>query len=92
MRDLTFENKWEEIVDMLEVRLNAFGVASQEKILATRGLRNEELLKTCEMYDTSTNQWQLVASLNDPRYYGSMVRLKVKLYILGEGMKEAKLN
>ncbi|PFX13854.1 hypothetical protein AWC38_SpisGene22030 [Stylophora pistillata] len=37
--DLTLETKWEEIIDLLEVGLNAFGVASQEKILAARGLR-----------------------------------------------------
>ena len=40
-------------------------------------------LKTCEMYNTSTNEWQLIGSLNTPRTCGSMVCLKGTLYVLG---------
>ena len=81
----TVENKWEEIVDMHEGRSCAFGVATENKIFVTGGLRNGTKLKTCEIYNISTNEWQLVANLNVPRCYGSMVCLNGKLYALGGG-------
>ena len=79
----TVENEWERIADMLEERSDAFGVASQEKILVAGGNGSRERLETCEMYNTLTNEWQLVANLNVPRCYGSMVCLNGKLYVLG---------
>ena len=79
----TVENKWEEIADMHEGRMHAFGVATENKIFVAGGLRSGTKLKTCEMYNTSTNEWQLVANLNVPRFCGSMVCLNGKLYVLG---------
>ena len=79
----TVENKWEEIADMHEGRIHAFGVATENKIFVAGGLRSGTKLKTCEMYNTSTNEWQLVANLNVPRSCGSMVCLNGKLYVLG---------
>ena len=79
----TVKNEWERIADMLEERSDAFGVASQEKILVAGGNGSRERLETCEMYNTLTNEWQLVANLNVPRCYGSMVCLNGKLYVLG---------
>ena len=79
----TVKNKWEEIADMQEGRSCAFGVATENKIFVTGGLRNGTRLKTCEIYNISTNEWQLVANLNVPRCYGSMVCLNGKLYVLG---------
>ena len=79
----TVENKWEEIVDMHEGRNDAFGVAAENKIFVAGVLRNGKKLKTCEIYNISTNEWQLVAKLNVPRCYGSMVCLNGKLYVLG---------
>ena len=79
----TVENKWEEIADMQEGRSCAFGVATENKIFVTGGLRDRTRLKTCEIYIISTNEWQLVANLNVPRCYGSMVCLNGKLYVLG---------
>ena len=81
----TVENKWEEIADMHEGRSCAFGVATENKIFVTGGLRDRTRLKTCEIYIISTNEWQLVANLNVPRCYGSMVCLNGKLYVLGGG-------
>ena len=81
----TVENKWEEIADMQEGRSCAFGVATENKIFVTGGLRDRTRLKTCEIYIISTNEWQLVANLNVPRCYGSMVCLNGKLYVLGGG-------
>ena len=81
----TVENKWEEIADMHEGRMHAFGVATENKIFVAGGLRDGKKLKTCEIYNISTNEWQLVAKLNVPRCYGSMVCLNGKLYVLGGG-------
>ena len=81
----TVKNKWEEIADMHEGRMHAFGVATENKIFVAGGLCNGKKLKTCEIYNISTNAWQLVAKLNVPRCYGSMVCLNGKLYVLGGG-------
>jgi len=40
-------------------------------------------LETCEMFNISTNEWQLIGSLKVPRVDGSMVCLKGTLYVLG---------
>lgn len=68
---------------MLEGRSQAFGVASQEKIFFAGEISGRGRLQTCEMYKTSTNEWQRIANLNVPRYDGSMVCLNGKLYLLG---------
>ena len=73
------ENKWEEIADMQEKRVGAFGVASQVKIFVAGG----GLSITCEMYNISTNEWQFIGSLNVNRSGGSMVCVKGTLYVLG---------
>ena len=45
------------------------------------------------MYTTSTNEWQCIANLNVPRYNGSMVCLKGKLYVLGgRNRKQTELS
>ena len=75
---------------MQEKRGCTFGVATEGKIFLAGGLYEDldgELfcVKTCEMYNISTNEWQLIGSLNVPRDYGSMVCLKGTLYVLGGG-------
>ena len=40
-------------------------------------------MKTCEMYNISTNEWQSIGSLNVDRQCGSMVCVKGTLYVLG---------
>ena len=67
---------------MQQERRYAFGVATEGKIFLAAGYF-EELRKTCEMYNISTNEWQLIGSLNVPRDDGSMVCLKGTLYVLG---------
>ena len=52
----------------------AGGIIEEEDILG---------LKTCEMYNICTNEWQLIGSLNVPRTDGRMVCLKGSLYVLG---------
>ena len=62
-------------------------MATEGKIVLAGGRRPGrgigEYLNTCEMYNISTNEWQLIGSLQLPRVYGSMVCLKGTLYVLG---------
>ena len=62
----------------------AFGVATQGKIFvaAGKGRRNKHL-KSCEVYNISTNEWQFIGSLNVPRWWGSMVCVNGTLHVLG---------
>ena len=86
------EKKWEVITDMQQARCGAFGVASQEKIFVAGGADEEgTVLKTCEVYNVSTNEWQLIANLNVYRTHGSMVCLGGTLYVLG-GFDQTKKN
>ena len=84
----TVKNKWEEIANMRQERVDSFGVATDGKIFLAGGEQTgretkTSRLKTCEMYNTSTNEWQLIGSLNVYRECGSMVCLKGTLYVLG---------
>ena len=83
----TVENKWEEIANMQQQRVGSFGAATEGKIFLAGGGKPGEgfkkCLETCEMYNISTSEWQLIGSLNVPRAYGSMVCLNGSLYVLG---------
>ena len=84
----TVKNKWEEIANLQQERVDSFGVATEGKIFLAGGRHTgrgllTSWLKTCEVYNTSTNEWQLIGSLNFPRAGGSMVCLKGTLYVLG---------
>ena len=80
----TVENKWEEIANMQEKKENAFGVATEGKIFVAGGMQDWRWsLKTCEMFNVSTSEWQFIGSLTVYRAYGSMVCLKGTLYVLG---------
>ena len=87
----TVEKKWEEIADMQEERGGPFGVATREKIFVAGGMKRRTKLNTSEIYDVSTNEWQLFQCLNVPRYYGCMVQLNGNLYVLG-GMNKDNQN
>ena len=86
----TVHNKWEEIADMQQERSCAFGVATQGKIFVAGGQGNGFLdsLETCEVYNISTNEWQLFGNLNVPRLWGSMVCVNGTLYVLGGSRNE----
>ena len=80
----TVGNKWEEIANMQQQKWCAFGAASEGKIFLAGGIQERMWSTTCEMYNISSNKWQLIGSLNDDlRAFGSMVCLKGTLYVLG---------
>ena len=76
----TVENKWETIADMQQERKFAFGATTSGKIFVAGG-RPSPLL--CEMYNISTNEWQVIGRMNDEHSCGSMVCLKGTPYVLG---------
>ena len=88
----TIQSKWEEITPMREGRAGAFGVAFQGQIFVAGGRggkgRMEKQLKSCVVYSISTNEWQLIGSLNVPRLWGSMVCVNGTLYVLGGSQKQ----
>lgn len=91
--DIT-ELKWEKIADMQQGRYSAFGEAHHGKIFIAGGRQHSDHhLKSCEVYDVVTNEWQFIASLNLPRSDGSMVCYLGTMYVLGgmstEGMSRA---
>ena len=84
------ESIWEEVAAMNEARHSAFGAAMNGKIYIAGGLHKNgqicSVLKTCEVYNPSTDEWQLIPSLNAPRHSASMVSFKGALYVVG-GLK-----
>ena len=88
----TVETKWEEITEMQQERGYAFGVAIQGKIFVAGGIEGTKVLKTCELYTASTNEWQFIASLNTPRCLGSMVCLNGTIYVLGGSFISPKVS
>ncbi|XP_022810245.1 kelch-like protein 2 [Stylophora pistillata] len=87
--DIT-KKKWEEITEMQQARGGAFGMATQGNIFVPGGADEENtVLKTCEVYNVATNEWQLFANLNVYRTHGSMVCLGEILYVLG-GLDQTK--
>ena len=81
----TVGNKLEEIASMQQARGCAFGVATEGKTFVAGGRMDDSdsCLKTCEMFNISTNEWQLIGSLKVPREGGTMMCLKGTLYVLG---------
>ena len=89
------ENVWEELAPMINARHNAFGAAMNGKIYVAGGIKKENgffpaVLSTCEVYNPSTNEWQILPSLNKPRHSASMVCFKGALYVVGGSKSPSK--
>ena len=82
---------WEEIAAMNEARYDAFGAAMNGKIYIAGGIKENEgfftLLKSCEVYDPSTNEWQVMSNLKVCRQAANMVCFQEALYVVG-GFKD----
>ncbi|XP_015769449.1 PREDICTED: kelch-like protein 2 [Acropora digitifera] len=74
----TLQNKWEKLADMKEKKRHPFGVASHGKIFVA-----ENFSRSCEVYSIDTNEWQLIANLNDASYWRTMVCVNGTLYTVG---------
>ena len=72
------------IANLEKARVYACGVATEGKIFIAGGREDcESCLKTYEMHNISTNEWQFIASLNVLREHCRMICLKGTLYVLG---------
>ena len=84
------EVELEEVAPLNEARYDAFGAAMNGKIYVAGGKKELYVdysdLASCEVYDPSTDEWQMMPNLNVPRYSASMVCFKGALYVVG-GMK-----
>ncbi|XP_068684091.1 kelch-like protein 3 [Montipora foliosa] len=78
---------WEEVAAMNEARVNAFGAAMNGKIYIAGGMNKNEVLKSCEVYDPSTDEWQVMSNLKVYRQAASMVCVQEALYVVG-GFKD----
>ena len=75
---------WDRITEMKKPRKGACGTAAHGKIFIAGGLvRGGCYCVSCEVYNIEADEWQLIASLNSPRIFGSMVYLKGILYVVG---------
>ncbi|XP_068684109.1 kelch-like protein 3 [Montipora foliosa] len=63
---------WEEVAAMNEARCRAFGAAMNGKIYIAGGINTNEVLKSCEVYDPSTDEWQVMSNLNVCRQAANM--------------------
>ena len=77
------DHGWEEVAPINQARYNAFGAAMNDKVYIAGGCQGQEALKTCEVYNPLTDEWQLMPSLKVPRMSASMVCHKGRLYALG---------
>ncbi|XP_068729469.1 kelch-like protein 3 [Montipora capricornis] len=82
---------WEEVAAMNEARYDAFGAAMNGKIYIAGGMkkieRHHTVLKSCEVYDPSTNEWQVISSLKVCRQSANMACIQEALYVVG-GFKD----
>ena len=83
-------NEWREIAPLKEPRIDACGVSKNGQMIFIAGgygLRPgwcwPGWLKSCEVYNIATNEWQFIASLTVPRVCAQMVLIDGTLYVLG---------
>ena len=78
------ENKWEKLADLNLTRYDALGVGTQEKIYVAGGwLYFDEITNTCEVYNRSTDEWNLMCRLTVSRPFGNLVLVGNSLYAVG---------
>ena len=82
---------WEKVAAMNEARYKSFGAAMNGKIYIAGGKNANEghcaVLKSCEVYDPSSNEWQVMSSLKVCRQAANMVCVQEALYVVG-GFKD----
>ena len=82
---------WEEVAAMNVARWSAFGATMNGKIYVAGGINENEghltILKSCEVYDPSTDEWQVISNLKVCRQAASMVCVQEALYVVG-GFKD----
>ena len=71
-----------------EARCLAFGTAVKETSFIAGGIGSAgNVLQTCEVYNTLTNEWQFMVSMRVPRLMGSMVYVAENIFVLSGSSK-----
>ena len=89
--------KFEKVAEMKEARYGAYGAAARGKIFVTGGTGTSShdsgtsyfWRRTCEVYNESSDEWQVIAGLEIPHWFSlagvlSMTCVDGKLYAVGE--------
>ena len=79
-------NEWKEIAPMNKARADACGVCKNGKMIFIAGgnTRRPNWLRSCEVYNIATNEWQFIANLMVLRFCEKMVLIDGTLYVLGD--------
>ena len=86
------DHEWEEVAPINHARYNAFGAAMNGKVYIAGGHHGQAaVLRTCEVYNPLTNEWQLMPSLKVSRVSASMVCHGGRLYVLGGVKKSSRV-
>ncbi|KAL9952747.1 hypothetical protein ACROYT_G040041 [Oculina patagonica] len=85
--------KWEKLANLQEARQRAYGTASREKVFVTGGWSEAGVtpdgdmayptLQPCEVFNESTNEWQIIASLKWS-HFRSMMCVDEKVYVVDD--------
>lgn len=79
----TEENKWQSIANLQEARCHASGVGREEKVFVVGGLGTFfNVLKSCEVYNVTADEWHFIASLRIPRCTVNMMLVDESLCVL----------
>lgn len=71
-----YSQQWQYITPMKQARFKHHGIQLRDgRILIVGGRTNTSVLRSCELYDPSTNTWQDAAPLNVPRYRFALTML-----------------
>ena len=88
----TLEKKLKTIANMNEARFSAACIVFQEKIVVSGGKNdNEDDLNSVESYDVFANRWTpMPKTINDYSFH-SLVVVKDKLFVIGQGTKSCEV-
>ena len=80
----TNEKTYNFKVEKMKTPRNYFGcTVFQERIIASGGDDDQKCLKTVEAYDTGSNTWSDVQSMNEARVCHNLVAIKNKMFAVG---------
>ncbi|KAL9962606.1 hypothetical protein ACROYT_G031725 [Oculina patagonica] len=76
------QRKWDKLADLQEARREASGAAVHRNIFIAGGWSETYKLKTCEVYNDITNEWQSIArsSIVCRSFYGNIMCVDDKVY------------
>ena len=75
-------NTWDKIADLKEPRRNAYGGSAYSKMFIAGGEKGECMssIRSCEVYNETTNEWQLIAAVPSVMFTPTWMSADEKLY------------